>query len=167
MVVFSPSARIWNNVNSLLPSVREKVLTFISLTRLRVRSIRFLPFFAIYTYRALRQVRKAPGYQTGALLQDQDWTFWTITAWDSQESMRLYMTTGPHKKAMPHLMHWCDEASVSHWQQEGRTLPTWEEADRRMREIGRPSKVRKPSSRHAGLTYREPRTSGSAPIRPA
>lgn len=139
-------------------------MTFISLTRLRLRSIRFLPFFAIHTRETLRQVRKASGFQTGALLPDRDWTFWTMTAWDSPESMRAYMTVGPHKKAMPHLMNWCDEASVAHWDQEGSELPTWEEADRRMRASGRASKVRQPSSRHAGLTYREPRTSRAVPI---
>jgi heme-degrading monooxygenase HmoA len=137
---------------------------FISLTRLRLRSIRYLPFFGIYTFRALRQIRKAPGFQTGALLPDHDRTYWTMTAWDSQESMRRYMTTGAHKHAMPHLMNWCDEASVTHWTQEQPALPTWEEADRRMRETGRASKVRKPSPQHAGLKYREPRTSGAVPI---
>ena len=142
-------------------------MTFISLTRLRIRSIRFLPFFALQTFQALRQVRKASGFQTGALLQDRNWTYWTMTVWDSQASMRLYMTTGPHKQAMPHLMDWCDEASVAHWDQEESTLPTWEEADRRMRPTGRPSKVRKPSSRHVNLTYREPRTSNVVSIRRA
>ena len=81
-------------------------MTFISLTRLRIRSIRFLPFFAIQTFMALRQAEKAAGFQIGALLPDRDRTYWTMTAWDSQESMRQYMTTGPHKKAMPHLMNW-------------------------------------------------------------
>lgn len=82
-----------------------------------------------------------------------------MTAWDSQESMRKYMTADAHKQAMPHLMKWCDEASVAHWTQEASTLPTWEEADGKMRASGRASKVSNPSSRHASLTYREPRTS--------
>ena len=81
-----------------------------------------------------------------------------------RDSMLRYMTTGAHKAAMPHLMKWCDEASVAHWEQEEMTLPSWEEADRRMREGGRISKVNKPSREHAGLNYRKPRTSGSAPI---
>lgn len=139
-------------------------MTFVSLTRLRVRSIRYLPFFAIYTWRSLRQVRKAPGFQTGRLLPDRSWTFWTMTAWDESESMRRFMTTGAHKSAMPRLMHWCDEASVAHWEQEENVLPSWEEADRRMREVGRVSKVNHPSPQHASLTYQKPRTSGGAII---
>jgi len=139
-------------------------MPFISLTRLRIRSIRYLPLFAIYAVRSRRQVQKAPGFLTGALLPDRSWTFWTMTAWDGPESMRRYMTTGTHKSAMPHLMHWCDEASVAHWEQEDSALPSWEEADRRMRECGRVSKVNHPGPDHAGLNFRKPRTSGSARI---
>ncbi len=140
---------------------------FVSLTRLRIRSFRFVPLFALHTYRSLRQVRKAQGFETGALLADRSWTFWTLTGWDSQESMRGYMVTGAHKEAMPHLLHWCDEASVAHWQQPEATLPSWTEADRRMRESGRPSKVHHPTPQHASLTYSAPRTTASGVIRRA
>lgn len=139
-------------------------MAFVSLTRLRIRSIRYLPLFAIHTLRSLRQVKKAPGFQTGALLPDRGRTFWTMTAWDERDSMRRYMTTGAHKSAMPHLMHWCDEASVAHWEQNGSALPSWEEADRRMRESGRASKVNHPSAEHTCMNYRKPRTSGGGSI---
>ena len=139
-------------------------MTFISLTRLRIRSIRFLPLFVLHTLGTLRQIRKSPGFLHGALLPDRRWTFWTLTAWESQEDMRRYMTTGSHKTAMPHLLDWCDEASVAHWEQPDSPLPSWEEADKRMREQGRASKVRHPSPQHAGLTYAPPRTSGGVPI---
>ncbi len=68
---------------------------------------------------------------------------------------------------MPHLMHWCDEASVAHWEQLDATLPDWLEADHRMRATGRISKVRHPSPDHAPLTYAIPRTSAGGPIHPA
>jgi hypothetical protein len=143
---------------------------FVSLTRLRVRSARFLPRFAWHTLRSLRQVRRAQGFLQGGLLPDLvpakgDWTFWTMTAWESESAMRGYMTTGDHKEAMPHLMEWCDEASVAHWEQEGEALLSWEEADRRMRASGRASKVRWPSAEHAGLGFRTPRTRLGAAIR--
>lgn len=139
-------------------------MTFVSLTRLRVRSIRFLPLFGIYTWRSLRQVKTAAGFRTGALLPDRRWTYWTMTAWDGQESMRRFMTSGAHKGAMPHLMHWCDEACVAHWEQQESSLPSWEEADRRMRASGRVSKVNHPSPEHAGLNYKKPRTTGGVVI---
>jgi hypothetical protein len=139
-------------------------MTFVSLTRLRIRSFRFLPLFGFHTFRSLLQVRKAPGFQTGALLTDRDWTFWTLTAWDSQESMRAFMTTGAHMRAMPHLLHWCDEASVAHWTQAETTLPSWTEADRKMRDGGRASKVLHPSPQHASLGYRTPRITATGTI---
>ena len=142
-------------------------MSFISITRLRVRSLRFVPGFMLYTFRSLRQVKRSPGFQQGGLLADRSWTFWTMTAWDSQESMRRYMTGGAHKAAMPKLMDWCDEASVVHWKQEDDALPSWAEADRRMREEGRMSKVRHPSPVHATLRFREPRLSRAGAIRRA
>ncbi len=80
-----------------------------------------------------------------------------MTAWDSQESMRSFMTSGAHKAAMPRLLHWCDEASLVHWEQAQADLPSWAEVDQRMRSEGRPSKVRNPSPQHASLNYRAPR----------
>jgi heme-degrading monooxygenase HmoA len=139
-------------------------MVFVSLTRLRIRSIRFLPLFAVYAIRSRVQVSKSPGFQSGALFPDRHWTFWTMTAWDSQEDMRRYMTSGAHKRAMPHLVHWCDEASVAHWTQAEAELPSWTEADRRMRETGRSSKVKHPSPRHADLSYPPPRAGKGAPI---
>ena len=81
--------------------------------------------------------------------------------------MRKYMTTGSHKHAMPHLLDWCDEASVAHWTQIETELPSWGEADKRMRESGRVSKVRHPSPQHANLKYRTPRTTRGGTIRPS
>ena len=142
-------------------------MPFISITRLRVRSIRFLPSFVLYAYRSLRQAKASSGFQGGGLLADRSWTFWTMTAWENQESMRRFMTTGSHSAAMPRLLDWCDEASVVHWDQAEAALPSWMEADLRMRESGRASKVRNPSPQHATLTYRTPRASSGTPIQPA
>ena len=139
-------------------------MIFVSLTRLRILSFRFVPLFVIHTLRSLKQIRNAPGFDGGALLADRSWTFWTMTAWDSQDSMRQYIASGNHKAAMPHLLNWCDEASVAHWTQSGAELLPWTEADKRMRETGRPSKVRNPSSHHADLSYKTPRTTAGGKI---
>ncbi len=139
-------------------------MAFVSLTRLRIRSIRFLPFFALHTWRSLRQIKRANGFQSGALLPDRSWTFWTMTVWDSEESMRQFMASGAHKKAMPHLLEWCDEAAVAHWTQPETEVPSWIEAHRRMREVGRSSKVNNPSPQQATRSYRAPRTTGGGKI---
>ena len=142
-------------------------MPLVSITRLRIRSVRFLPAFGLETVRTLRQVRLAPGFLDGSLLPDRQWTFWTMTAWDSQSSMRAYMSTGSHRDVMPRLLDWCDEASVVHWEQPDGALPGWAEADRRMRATGRPSKVRNPSPSHAALAFRAPRLWAAGPIRRA
>ena len=141
-------------------------MPFVSITRLRVRSVRFLPRFALYTHRSVLQVRKAAGYLGGGLLADRRWTFWTMTTWNSQEDMRRYMLSGAHRSAMPKLLNWCDEASVTHWDQPQSALPSWSEADRRMRSSGRISKVHHPNPDHASLNYRAPRVTSGKEIRP-
>lgn len=99
-------------------------MPFVSITRLRVRSFRFLPSFILHTLRSLRQVKEAAGFRGGSLLADRKWTFWTMTAWDSHDSMRAYMMNGSHRVAMPRLLDWCDEASVVHWDQPQDALPS-------------------------------------------
>ena len=141
-------------------------MSFVSLTRLRLRSVLYLPAFALMTHQSISQVRRAQGFQIGALLSDRQWAFWTLTAWDTQESMRAYMLAGAHKTAMPKLMTWCDEASVAHWHQDDQTLPGWDAASQRMRAEGRISKVLHPSPQHQSLTFREPRTTRGGPIHP-
>jgi heme-degrading monooxygenase HmoA len=141
-------------------------MSFVSITRLRLRSVRFLPVFFLHTTRAQRQLQQAPGFERGALLADRHWTFWTMTLWTSQDDMRSYMLSGSHRTVMPRLSHWCDEASVAHWEQSEPQMPAWPEADRRMRESGRASKVRHPSPHHADMTFDVPRVTRSAVIQP-
>lgn len=139
-------------------------MPFISVTRLRIRKWRFLPPFAVMAAKSQGQVQGAGGFRAGSLLPDRRWTFWTLTAWDSEADMRTYMTSGDHRQAMPRLMEWCDEASVVHWSQAESHLPSWADADARMRHEGRPSKVRFPSVNHADMTFDAPRTTRAAPI---
>ncbi len=122
---------------------------FISVTRLRVRSIRFLIPFVWYNERTVRQIQRAPGFLEGTLFVDARRTFWTMTAWEDKTAAMAYRNTGAHKAAMPKLLHWCDEASVAHWEAEaGAPLALPPEAHARMVADGRRSKVRKPSPDH-------------------
>ena len=142
-------------------------MAFVSVTRLRIRSVWFMPRFALDALSSLRQCKQAGGFLNGSLLPDRKLTFWTMTLWRDQAAMRAYMAGGAHLEAMPKLLDWCDEASVAHWIQDDLTPPSWEEAAQRMRTQGRPSKVRQPSAVHASLGFAEPRTTAAAPIRQA
>lgn len=123
-------------------------MAFISLTRLKVRSWRFMPLFLWYALRSSRQAQRSEGFLDGKLIVDARNTFWTVTAWTTESAMRAYRAHGPHRDAMSKLADWCNEASVAHWQQEMVSLPSPEETFRRMLEGGRPSRVNYPSADH-------------------
>jgi quinol monooxygenase YgiN len=130
----------------------------ISITRLRVRSLWFLPGFIFYATRSASQARNAPGNLGVGLLRDAKNTFWTKTAWQDEAALRAFMMATPHRRAMGKLAEWCDEASVVHWNQETPDLPGWQEAHRRMIAEGRPSRVRHPSAAHQGLKIPPPQS---------
>jgi len=120
-------------------------MTFVSITRLRLRSLRFLPGFLRYTLAASRQARASGGLLGGYVANGPKLTFWTVSVWRDDAAMRAFRAGGAHLKAMPKLMHWCDEASVAHWRQEIDDAPSIPEAARRLVAEGRLSKVRRPS----------------------
>ena len=60
--------------------------------------------------------------------------------------MRSFMRSGAHRRAMPYLARWCDEAAVAHWIQDIATPPAWQEAHRRLQQRGRRSRVDHPSA---------------------
>ena len=91
-------------------------MRFVSVTRLRLRSVRFLPSFAFHAWRSTAQMRKAFGFRRALVLPDRSWTFWTMSLWDSEAAMRAYIMEGSHRTAMPRLLNWGDEASVVHWE---------------------------------------------------
>ncbi|MGH9483168.1 MAG: DUF3291 domain-containing protein, partial [Terriglobales bacterium] len=126
-------------------------MPLVSITRLRVRSWRFLPSFFLYALRSAREASKAEGNLAARLLRDRNFTFWTSTLWTTDAAMKAFMLAGAHRKAMPRLQHWCDEASVVHWVQEPSELPGWADAYTRLQRDGRASKVRFPSPSHAAL----------------
>ena len=132
-------------------------MPFVAVTRLRLRSARYLIPFMIYALLSSRQARRSRGNLGMKLLRDSDQTFWTLTAWQEEEDMRSFMLAGSHGRAMPKLLDWCDEAAVAHWKQDSSELPGWDQAHRRMVEQGRPSKVRFPSSDHLARRIPEPR----------
>lgn len=121
----------------------------VSLTRLHLRSNRFLPTFFWHVWWSVRQAKSFPGFVGGRLARDSDGGFWTVTGWETEHAMRAYRIAGAHLRAMPKLLNWCDEASVAHWEEEGEELPNSPAVQERMKAVGRTSKVRRPSVAHA------------------
>ncbi len=134
-------------------------MPLISVTRLRVRSFLYLPGFLSDTFQSMRQVQRSPGFLGGRLLVNSGYVFWTITAWQDESAMNAYRTRGAHRRAMPKLLNWCDEAAVVHWNQESPEIPDWQEAQQHMAERGRPSKVNHPSAVQASQQIPAPQPS--------
>ncbi|MDQ6651538.1 MAG: DUF3291 domain-containing protein [Acidobacteriota bacterium] len=134
-------------------------MAFVSLTRLRVRSYRYLLQFIWRALQTGRQAELSSGFLSGKLLRESKNTFWTLTVWDNEASMRTYRNAGAHRGVMPNLLEWCDEASVAHWNQETPELPNWQDAHQRMVKEGRRSKVNHPSLAHANDHIAAPRRS--------
>jgi len=133
-------------------------MALVSITRLRIRSLRFIPAFFYYALLSTRQVRRAPGNISADFLNDANWTFWTCTLWKDESAMRAFMMSSSHRSAMPKLIHWCDEAAIVHWTQESESRPDWFEAWRRMSSEGRPSKLNHPSTDHMVFRLAPPKS---------
>ncbi|MBC7925578.1 MAG: hypothetical protein H7039_07965 [Bryobacteraceae bacterium] len=129
---------------------------FVSVTRLRLRSLLFLPQFFNLSSGSIQQAAASPGFRGGATLFDRKFTFWTITMWDGERDMKSYRGAGAHAQAMPKLAVWCSEAVVSHWNQDSAELPSWPDAHRHLMASPRWSTVRHPGKYHGQVAIREP-----------
>ena len=120
-------------------------MPFVSITRLRVKSIFYLFAFMKANEDSVKTLLNSEGLIKGKELVDKNLTFWTITLWDSEEAMKGFRNSVAHRNAMQQLPTWCSEASYHHWIQEENVLPDWPTASDRLFNEGRLSKVRKPS----------------------
>jgi hypothetical protein len=121
-------------------------MPLMAVTRLRIRSYRFLVPFAWQAWRSFRQAKQAPGSFGVKVRAAEGLAFWTLTAWQDDAAMHAYRRARPHRDAMPKLLEWCDEAAVAHWHQASAELPGWDTAERRLAESGRVSTVNHPSA---------------------
>ena len=135
-------------------------MPLVAVTRLHVRSVRFLLPFGWYSWVSFRQAKHARGNLAVDLRKAEGLAFWTLTIWQNEAAMSAYRIAPPHLHAMPKLLEWCDEAAVVHWNQVSTELPDWQTAEQRMAESGRLSKVNHPSAdQKAGrLDFTAPRS---------
>jgi len=134
-------------------------MPFVSVTRLRVRSWRYVPGFLIQSSRAARQAKRTAGSLAVSVLRDADRAFWTRTVWRDEGAMRTFMQSGVHRRVMARLPEWCDEAALAHWVQDASEPPSWTVAHRRLQEEGRRSRVNRPTEAKRRFEIREPRVS--------
>jgi antibiotic biosynthesis monooxygenase len=136
-------------IKRMLRGMPEDNMALISVTRLRVRSLMYLPPFLWDTCKSMRQAERSIGFLGGRLLVNAKSVFWTMTAWKDEAAMNAYRNGGAHRRAMPKLLNWCSEAAVLHWTQESSEIPFWQEVHQRMADGGKLSKVSHPSPAQA------------------
>jgi len=120
-------------------------MPFVSVTRLRVKSLFFLISFMRANEASVKEIKVSKGLLKGKELIDKKLTFWTVTIWENEESMKKFRGSIAHRNAMQQLPIWCNEASYHHWIQEDDELPSWDTISKKLFSEGRLSKVRNPS----------------------
>ena len=133
-------------------------MPLVSITRLRVRSFRYLPAFLLGSLRSARAAKNASGNLAVSILSDANLAFWTRTLWTDERAMRAFMFAPAHRRVMPKLLQWCDEAAVTHWLQDSLEPPSWQEVHRRLQHEGRTSKVDHPSVGQLRFAIPPPKT---------
>jgi heme-degrading monooxygenase HmoA len=123
-------------------------MTVVSVTRLRVRSARFLMLFIWHAVRSAHQAKRSRGNLGVRLRKTRGLAFWTLTMWTNDSMMREFRSAPPHREAMRKLPYWCDETSYVHWDQNSSIMPAWEDAAERLAVLGQLSRVLCPSVDH-------------------
>lgn len=143
-------------------------MSVVSLTRLRLRSLRTYPAFMWHTLASVRQLKRADGFLDGMLASEGRRAFWTFTVWTDEAAMLAFRDSSAHRTAMPKLLEWCDEAAVARYEHAGDHVPDCTDALAHMRSGYRLSHVRFPSRDQAAgrlsSTLSTPRP--GLPIRP-
>ena len=120
----------------------------VSVTRLRLASRWHFPQFMFHSLLSIRQARRSRGYLDGWTANDGDGGFWTATVWENPERVQAFRNSGAHRKAMPKLLHMCDQAAYTHFEQLAVQAPTVEGAYQALSHDGKMSKVNAPSPEH-------------------
>ncbi len=131
--------------------------TTVFVTRLQLRSLRYLPAFVRASVAIAAQAAESKGFLGGHLGFEMPRAFWTVTMWEGPVAMRAFRNVGAHGPVMRHTATWARAASNVGWEHRGRALPTWEDAHQRLVTDGRPMGVETVVSdvRHHPFTLRD------------
>lgn len=111
-------------------------------SRLRLQSIRHLPKFLKGTKRINQQLSTAPGLVDSKLRAEfRSLTFWTLSTWEDEESLRSFARSEPHASVVDGLQRSGAMRSTdfAFWtMQRGEPFPEWSEVRSR---IDKPAKI--------------------------
>jgi heme-degrading monooxygenase HmoA len=84
-----------------------------------------LPLFIFHTFKSIRQSKKAKGL-VHASFRNEGWlTYWTLTVWEDEASMKEYRNKGNHLKAMKVSRKIADQLEKLNWEDDH--IPDWQE----------------------------------------
>jgi hypothetical protein len=115
---------------------------FISVTKLKVRSVWRLASFFMKTMPSLKQAQKAPGNLFAETHNFDLLTYGTLSGWESEAAMRGYRNSGAHLEAMKVSRAMTVLLQSSHFETEER--PTLADALARMEADPKSIKYRQP-----------------------
>ena len=127
----------WIRVKDV-PTGRDSVVLG---SRLELRRFRHLTGFLVAAVRIRRQVRRSPGALGVSLIAHPTRrTFWTLSAWEDQESLDDFVRTAPHSQVMERFHARLAQASFTTWNVPTKQLPEprsageelWREVERRL-----------------------------------
>ncbi|MEU1890678.1 DUF3291 domain-containing protein [Streptomyces pristinaespiralis] len=103
-------------------------------SKLQVKSLLSVPRFFLLSLVIWKQVRSAPGV-VGASLRAEPLkkTFWTLSAWDSQESLDTFSRSDPHARIVAGLRKVMDHSVFVFYPAGQDSLPAdWDDAVARL-----------------------------------
>ncbi len=125
----------WTIPNPAAPNTEA----FVMASRFEVRSAKDVPRFFAKSLVAWRQVRAARGALGASLIaQPLKRTFFTLSAWDTRDSLYAFARTAPHRDIMTSLRPTCRDSTFTFWTVPVGQLPiTWDDAKQHLAEQAR------------------------------
>ncbi|WP_329489682.1 DUF3291 domain-containing protein [Kitasatospora sp. NBC_01246] len=122
----------WITPHPATPGTQAVVMA----SRFEVRSLGDVPRFLLKSYAVWRQIQSAPGALGASLIaRPTKRTFYTLSAWESQEALQDFARAEPHRSIMTGLRSTMRESVFTYWQAPVEQLPVgWPEAHRRLAE---------------------------------
>ena len=105
---------------------------FISVTKISLKNIFFIVRFMRHNAKIYQQIGNAKGNISFATSIQNPLVYWTLTTWDSKESMMHFRNSGAHLEAMKDIRNITKGALSGHWESEQK--PSWKEAKIKMME---------------------------------
>ncbi|UXX77767.1 hypothetical protein N7E81_10335 [Reichenbachiella carrageenanivorans] len=108
---------------------------YVSITRLKLKSIWLLPKFAKQSGRVAKQAQDSPGYIKVKLSNRWFRYFYTLTLWRSRADMQQFVIHGDHKVAMQEWSKFATEVKALGYETEA--APKWKEVRKRIATEGK------------------------------